>query len=668
MCEFSVAQNLMSLIAEGDANDDSEEADMLLRQTAVELFVTLLQEKNESLSSLPRILLETMAWCLGEYAYLSAVSTLDDVLNRLCLLLTKSNVQFPMTTRQTILQAILKLVAQAGTCPAVAAVVIDEGTRSSNADLQTRCLEFQGLLTACPELLPEILPVDASAEDVDVDMNLSFLDSYVQTALANGARPYEKPEDDDDDEDLDGSGRAGGTNGYYTPSGAASAFNMTPYEKPQQPSSLSMMNMSGMGRDSQRTPNQGVSLPPGAAAGGPAGAGGGGPEPAQAPMDAGGGAGAGGGGLALNTRHVANVWGRGGLNTGGAAGAAPAPTAPAPSAATNSAWDTGGTSGSTSSAYGGTGAAAAAQAPAAPAEQPKTAAQLEKERMAAAFFGGIVPGAAPVAAPPPPKPPAAPAAPAAPAPAAAAAPPPPAPAAPAAEIDLLDMGAWDAPAPAAAAATTTPAAEPPTPATDVFAPTAAEPAAAAPAVVETVSEDYDENPMSGGSPAAPAPPPDAAPEPPAAPAPMDDPFAGAGLLGDVSDAPLATLSASNPSKFEFNGTPMAPFPINTAQFGQQWAACKATSPGSVTSTKVTTLAQFMDLVQSVVGAHPVEAIAATNEGICAGMIGGGSQYALIHAKLTVLATGGGTKIDLTVKSTDASLGGSLAMYMQTMLR
>jgi hypothetical protein len=183
-------------------------------------------------------------------------------------------------------------------------------------------------------------------------------------------------------------------------------------------------------------------------------------------------------------------------------------------------------------------------------------------------------------------------------------------------------------------------------------------------VVETVSNDYedmDNDVMGGVAPSAPAP----APAPPTA---MHDPFAGAGLLSDVSDAPLATLSAGfATSKFEFNGTPMAPFPITTAQFGQQWAACKATSPGSVTSTKVTTLAQFMEMVKSTVGAHPVEAIAATNEGICAGMVGGGSQYALIHAKLTFLVTGG-TKIDLTVKSTDASLGGSLAMYMQTMLR
>ena len=92
----------------------------------------------------------------------------------------------------------MKLVAQAGTCPPAAAAAIDDYTRSQDVDLQQRCLEFQAILTACPNLLPEILPVDASAEDVDVDPNLSFLDGYVTNALHNGARPYEKPEDDDD--------------------------------------------------------------------------------------------------------------------------------------------------------------------------------------------------------------------------------------------------------------------------------------------------------------------------------------------------------------------------------------------------------------------------------------------------------------------------------------
>ena len=54
-------------------------------------------------------------------------------------------------------------------------------------------------------------------------INLNFLDGFCQQALANGAWPYEKPEDDnDDDYDYGASGDSG-----------TSAFKMTPYAKPE---------------------------------------------------------------------------------------------------------------------------------------------------------------------------------------------------------------------------------------------------------------------------------------------------------------------------------------------------------------------------------------------------------------------------------------------------
>ena len=101
--------------------------------------------------------------------------------------------------RKFLTSAIFKLVAQAGTCPPQAAAVVDEYSHSKYVDLQQRCLEFQNILTTAPQYLGERLPVDASAEVVDVDINLSFLDGFCPEALANGARPSEKPEDDDDE-------------------------------------------------------------------------------------------------------------------------------------------------------------------------------------------------------------------------------------------------------------------------------------------------------------------------------------------------------------------------------------------------------------------------------------------------------------------------------------
>lgn len=615
MVSMSVAQNLMSLIAEGAG--ESDEADMLLRQNAVEIYVGLLHDKP--VGSLPRILLETMAWCLGEYGYLSSVNSLDQVLTQLCQLARIHKAKLSPVTRKFLLSAIMKLVAQAGTCPPHAAAVIDDYTKSKDVDLQQRCLEFQNMLTNCPNLLPEILPVDASAEDVDVDPDLSFLDGFVAEALHNGARPYEKPEDDDDEDDYLASTQAAGR----------TAFKMTPYDKPQAPAQARMA-MSGMGSGT-RTSQAAGSLPPGSGAYGGSGA-----SVSTAPATGGGA----GGELSLNTRNVANVWGRSGVTELTPEPAAPAqPQHPhhAPAPAPGNSWDNHGAAsssqqgayGGSSSAYGGSSSAYGAPAPA--PEPVKTAQQLEKERQASYLFGGMDPSkppppptqaSAPASAPPPPR--------------AAPAPPP----EPAPEVDLLDMAMWDAPAPAQDSVAT------PVPNFDALsmAPVPAPaPAAAAPPppAVETVDDDDDE----GGD-------------------DDDDPFAGAGLLSDVYDKPLPTMASS--TKFEYNGSVLTPFKISTAQFGQHWGSCPANSALSVNSTKINSLDKFMEVCASA-GFYKVEAIGSTNEGICAGKIDGGSHVALIHGKVSPLGTGG-TKIDATVKSTEQSMGGSLAMYLQTMLR
>lgn len=620
----STAQTLMSLIAEGTGGDDggdNEEQDMLLRQTAVEIYVTLLRDTKKPLGSLPRILLETMAWCLGEYGYLSAATNLDTVLDNLCSLARTQKTKLAPSTRRFVVSAIMKLVAQAGTCPPAAAAVIDDYTRSQDMDLQQRCLEFQAILTNCPNLLSEIFPVDASAEDVDVDLNLSFLDSCVANALHNGARPYAKPEDDDDDDDYAGMMATVDT-----------GFKMTPYDKPQTPGTVLHLGSSGIGSGHQRLPNtSGVALPPGAH---------GDAAPSttvvQQHQHAGN---ATGGEVALNVRNVANVWGKPGVPASTPAAPPPPPPSthqPPPSASHN--W---GTSASAES-HGGYGGGYGTPSPAAPPPPPeKTAAQLERERQAAALFGGMVPGAplppptqasAPVSAPPPPvvveQP--------------VAAPPVAAPA-PSAAIDLLDMGFWDnsdSPADAGTA--------PVVNFDDTFSPQPV--ASSSGAQVENVDDNGEVDGVATTS-------------APASSALLnDDPFADAGLLGEFNDKPLPAFERSQ--KFEYNGTPMAPMAISTAQFGQQWGICKATASVSIQSNKVAGLGKFMELLAGA-GAHNIEAIAVTNEGICSGNVGA-HAIALIHGKVTPL--GATTKLDVTVKGSDQAMCSALAMYLQTMLR
>lgn len=621
MVDQQVAQNLMSLIAEGTG--ESEEADMMLRQTAIELYITLLQ--NMPPAKLPRILLETMAWCLGEYAYLSAVMSLEEILSKLC----QWNKAISHTsTKKFLTSAIFKLVAQIGTCPPQAAAVVDEYTRSKDLDLQQRCLEFQSLLMTAPQYLGEILPVDASAEDLEVDINLSFLDGFCQQALSNGARPYEKPEDDDDDDDYD-YGASGSGSG-------ASAFKMTPYAKPETNINRSAMMARGVGGGPQGivASPAGIALPPGSSSGNQA--------QVSTNVDVV------GDGLSLNTRGAANVWGKKPVAPPVAAAPAPTPAEPTTSSFNSSASNT---FGSGSSAYGGVGGFGNPPAPA-PVAPEKTPQQLEKERQAAALFGGMIPGAPPPpprVAPPAPPPRAMPPAPApvAAPPLAAVAPPP----AATPDFDLLDFGAPVVTAPATAANDVTDIfgtmTLEPTPATPIAAPTETPPAP----LVETVSEEEATAPKT-----APPAPPTAAPV---------DPFAAEGLLGDFAETTLQGFGVST-NKFEFNGSPMAPLQITTAQFGQNWGSCPATSPVSINCREVVSLDAFMKECENT-GLYPIEAITATNEGICGGMFDGGSKIILVHGKVTPLASGE-SNLAITVKSADATLSGSLALYLQNMLK
>jgi AP-4 complex subunit epsilon-1 len=214
-----IAHNLMTMIAEGE-EDESEESNMSLRKDAVELYASLLE--NSTGKNMPKVLADTVSWVLGEYAYLSTEYNLSEILEYLCAFAKRRGPFALSSTRRFLISAIMKLVAQLGTCPSSAASVIDEFSKSSDTDLQQRCLEFQNLLTNASSILGTLLPVDASCEDVDAVESLSELDWFVAEARANGALPYSRPIDEEDDaEYLAGRGRV-----------KSVQINITPYEKP----------------------------------------------------------------------------------------------------------------------------------------------------------------------------------------------------------------------------------------------------------------------------------------------------------------------------------------------------------------------------------------------------------------------------------------------------
>jgi AP-4 complex subunit epsilon-1 len=180
-----------------ESTSESEEADKLLRQNAIEINVTLLQGRIK--------LRYCLAPCwkpwfgLGEYGDLSAVATLDDMLCSLSDIVSTAH-QLHSTTREFLVSAIMKLVAQSATRPTA---IIDDFTKSHDVQLQQPCLEFQSILTSAQHVWTQILPVHASAEDVEVDTNLSFLENYVNAALRECAKPYDRSQMDDDDDDED---------------------------------------------------------------------------------------------------------------------------------------------------------------------------------------------------------------------------------------------------------------------------------------------------------------------------------------------------------------------------------------------------------------------------------------------------------------------------------
>lgn len=104
---------------------------------------------------------------------------------------------------------------------------VDKYALSKTVEIAQRCKEFRALATE-PTLMEEVLPVDASCEDIEADPELRFLQvcarcrlrrggahqwtcalspqRLVDRRLAEGARPYELPSGDGEEEDGRGMG------------------------------------------------------------------------------------------------------------------------------------------------------------------------------------------------------------------------------------------------------------------------------------------------------------------------------------------------------------------------------------------------------------------------------------------------------------------------------
>ncbi len=181
LVQSSVADNLRNLIAEGTGEEDDDDR---MRKKAVELFISL-TDKSEIL---PDILQQVIAWTLGEYGYVVGEDRFPDIARILCTLIQKPHDE--ETTEEYIITALVKLTSQMGVLLDNVKRVMMKHCKSRNSNLQQRCNEFLSL-SGDFDTLREMYPLDASMEDLEVDEDLSFMNSFVVNALDNGAIAYD---------------------------------------------------------------------------------------------------------------------------------------------------------------------------------------------------------------------------------------------------------------------------------------------------------------------------------------------------------------------------------------------------------------------------------------------------------------------------------------------
>lgn len=183
-----VAHNLMRLIAEGFGEDD-ESADSQLRSSAVESYLKIVDEPK-----LPSAFLQVICWVLGEYGTADGKYSASYISGKLCdVAEAHSSDDIVKAYAVTALMKVYCFEKAAGRkfnllpeCQSL----LEELFASHSSDLQQRAYEFQAILDLDSNSIDNIMPLDASCEDIEIDKNLSFLDSYVHKSLEEGAEPY----------------------------------------------------------------------------------------------------------------------------------------------------------------------------------------------------------------------------------------------------------------------------------------------------------------------------------------------------------------------------------------------------------------------------------------------------------------------------------------------
>ncbi|CUG87244.1 epsilon adaptin, putative [Bodo saltans] len=179
----STIQGLLKLIAEGEGEDEAEDAE--LRAFCVETYFAITDHSDKNI---PMALYQVAAWVMGEYGFLTKRVSRSMMLDRLSDMAERVA---DANTRGWIVTAMMKIVAHNGSMPDNVEDAIGKLKTSRSVGLQQRCYEFQELVKM-PLIMKRCLPLDGCCEEIELDEGLSFLDSLVDDALSKGARPYSK--------------------------------------------------------------------------------------------------------------------------------------------------------------------------------------------------------------------------------------------------------------------------------------------------------------------------------------------------------------------------------------------------------------------------------------------------------------------------------------------
>ncbi|CAG9463020.1 unnamed protein product [Pedinophyceae sp. YPF-701] len=176
-----LAHKLREVLAQGVTQDPS------LAEAAVELYLPWVHRAHP-----PEHLLRVVCWALGEFGACSPAPCRD----ALC------DVLASRTTSETVTSLALSGLAKVCsacdlTLPTAATETLSSLTRARSTDLQLRALQLQAALAAPPAVKKAVAPNDGTEATLRSDNGaqdiLAFLDSYVNAALQNGAKPYRKP-------------------------------------------------------------------------------------------------------------------------------------------------------------------------------------------------------------------------------------------------------------------------------------------------------------------------------------------------------------------------------------------------------------------------------------------------------------------------------------------